>query len=360
MGLRPRKYPPSRCSSNVCFPALRRPLPNSRSPPSPTTTEPSRPGRCSSASPASRATATSSRLRRSRRARSRSSSSARWASASPRSASTASARPWLRQRPGSTGTRPTQLATVGVTGTNGKTTTAFVTRDLLEAGGRQTGLLGTVKSVIGGLEHEVMRTTPEAIDLQRTFREMLDHGDRACVMEVSSHALDLRRADAIHFAVAIFTNLTQDHLDFHPTMEDYFAAKRRLFVDAPRPPRRDQHRRSVRRAARARARRAGHVRDRQPTAGPTARSTWRRPSPALGFTAQTPDGEIELSSPLRGRFNVYNVLGAFAAARALDVPAETCGAGDRRRRAGAGPVPDRRRGAAVRRDRRLRAHAGLA
>ena len=146
------------------------------------------------------------------------------------------------------------LQMVGVTGTNGKTTTAFLVRALLEADGRQTGLLGTVKSVIGGVEHEVERTTPEAIDLQRTFREMLDAGDVACAMEVSSHALELHRADAIHFAAAIFTNLTQDHLDFHPTMEDYFAAKRRLFIE-PRPRARGrQRRRSVRRAARRRAR----------------------------------------------------------------------------------------------------------
>ena len=127
------------------------------------------------------------------------------------------------------------LQTVGVTGTNGKTTTAFLVRELLEADGRPTGLLGTVKSVIGGQEREVERTTPEAIDLQRTFREMLDQGDQACVMEVSSHALQLHRADAIHFAAAIFTNLTQDHLDFHPTMEDYFSAKRRLFTGDERP-----------------------------------------------------------------------------------------------------------------------------
>ncbi|HTX09566.1 MAG TPA: Mur ligase family protein, partial [Solirubrobacteraceae bacterium] len=123
------------------------------------------------------------------------------------------------------------LQIVGVTGTNGKTTTAFLVRALLEADRRQTGLLGTVKSVIGGVERAVERTTPEAIDLQRTFREMLDAGDVACSMEVSSHALELHRADAIHFAVAIFTNLTQDHLDFHGTMEEYFLAKRRLFED---------------------------------------------------------------------------------------------------------------------------------
>src|SRR3954454_14499489 len=123
-----------------------------------------------------------------------------------------------------------RLPVVGVTGTNGKTTTAFLVRSLLEASGRQTGLLGTVTSVIAGEERPTVRTTPEAIDLQRTFREMLDGGDSACAMEISSHALELRRADGIHVAVAIFTNLTQDHLDFHPTMEDYFQAKRRLLA----------------------------------------------------------------------------------------------------------------------------------
>src|SRR2546423_11496247 len=88
------------------------------------------------------------------------------------------------------------LQVVGVTGTNGKTTTAFLVRALLEAAGRPTGLLGTVTSVIGGVEHEVARTTPEAIDLQYTFRAMLDAGDRACAMEASSHALELGRTDA--------------------------------------------------------------------------------------------------------------------------------------------------------------------
>src|SRR6202012_5730489 len=86
------------------------------------------------------------------------------------------------------------LEVVGVTGTNGKTTTAFLVRELLEAAGRRTGLLGTVKSVIGGVEHEVERTTPEAIDLQMTFTAMLSAGDVACAMEVSSHALELHRA----------------------------------------------------------------------------------------------------------------------------------------------------------------------
>src|SRR3954470_9200718 len=125
------------------------------------------------------------------------------------------------------------LRAVGITGTNGKTTTAFLVRGLLEAGGRRTGLVGTVSAVVGGEERAMVRTTPEAIDLQRMFAEMRDAGDEAVVMEVSSHALALHRADAIHWAVAIFTNLTQDHLDFHPTMEDYFLAKRRLFESGP-------------------------------------------------------------------------------------------------------------------------------
>src|SRR5215213_7328844 len=125
------------------------------------------------------------------------------------------------------------LRAVGITGTNGKTTTAFLVRGLLEAAGRRTGLVGTITAVVGGEERPMVRTTPEAIDLQRMFAEMRDAGDEAVVMEVSSHALALHRADAIHWAVAIFTNLTQDHLDFHPTMEDYFAAKRRLFESGP-------------------------------------------------------------------------------------------------------------------------------
>ena len=126
------------------------------------------------------------------------------------------------------------LRVVGITGTNGKTTTAFLVREILEHAGIRTGLLGTVKQVVGGAEEEVERTTPEAIDLQATFRRMLDAGDGACAMEVSSHALELGRASGISFAAKVFTNLTQDHLDFHESMEAYYLAKRRLF-DEPGP-----------------------------------------------------------------------------------------------------------------------------
>ena len=123
-----------------------------------------------------------------------------------------------------------ELVVVGITGTNGKTTTAFLVRSLLEASGRSCGLLGTVKQVIGGSETEAVRTTPEAIDLQQIFRRMVEAGDTACVMEVSSHALALKRAASIHFDAKVFTNLTQDHLDFHSDMEEYFEAKRLLFA----------------------------------------------------------------------------------------------------------------------------------
>jgi UDP-N-acetylmuramoyl-L-alanyl-D-glutamate--2,6-diaminopimelate ligase len=131
-----------------------------------------------------------------------------------------------------------ELKVAGITGTNGKTTTAFLLREILEEaearhGGMQCGLLGTVKQIVGGEAEKAERTTPEAIDLQSTFRRMVDRGDAACAMEVSSHALALRRCDAIRFKVAIFTNLTQDHLDFHVDMEDYFQAKRLLFKMGP-------------------------------------------------------------------------------------------------------------------------------
>src|SRR5215217_5622850 len=123
-----------------------------------------------------------------------------------------------------------ELDVVGVTGTNGKTTTAFLIRSLLEAAGLPTGLLGTVTSVIAGVEEPVERTTPEGIDLQGIFRRMADGGDSACAMEVSSHALHMHRVDGIHFAVRLFTNLTQDHLDYHGTMDEYYAAKKLLFT----------------------------------------------------------------------------------------------------------------------------------
>jgi UDP-N-acetylmuramoyl-L-alanyl-D-glutamate--2,6-diaminopimelate ligase len=216
-----------------------------------------------------------------------------------------------------------RLDVVGVTGTNGKTTTAFLVRELLEAAGRRCGLLGTVKAVIGGKEREIARTTPEAIDLERDFAAMVAAGDDACAMEVSSHALALHRADAIHFAVAIFTNLTQDHLDFHPTMESYFEAKRRLFTLGPRA--------AVVNVDDAYGRRLAGELPGVVTFAIDNDATYRARDVATGlagshFTLECPDGAVELRSPLPGRFNVSNVLAAVAAVRQLGVPLATIAA----------------------------------
>src|SRR5688572_14270423 len=125
------------------------------------------------------------------------------------------------------------MQVIGITGTNGKTTTAYLLRAVFESAGRKCGLLGTVAYSVGDAELPALRTTPEAPDVQRMFRQMVDAGCRACVMEVSSHALALRRVDETSFAAAVFTNLTRDHLDYHGDMESYFAAKRRLFDMLP-------------------------------------------------------------------------------------------------------------------------------
>jgi UDP-N-acetylmuramoyl-L-alanyl-D-glutamate--2,6-diaminopimelate ligase len=217
-----------------------------------------------------------------------------------------------------------ELRVVGITGTNGKTTTAYLVRALLEAAGVQCGLLGTVKSVIGGQEHEVSRTTPEAIDLQADLRAMLDGGDRACAMEVSSHALELGRTDAIPFAAAVFTNLTQDHLDFHASMEEYFQAKRRLFV-ATEPPAV-----SVVNVGDPYGRRLAAEIPLPIWGRCEGARTFAVDAPAdysatevhcdldgCSFTLATPEGRRELRLRMPGRFNVANALGALAAAHAL-------------------------------------------
>jgi UDP-N-acetylmuramoyl-L-alanyl-D-glutamate--2,6-diaminopimelate ligase len=213
-----------------------------------------------------------------------------------------------------------KLRMVGVTGTNGKTTTAFLVHEILKAADVRCGLLGTVKQVVGGVEKEVVRTTPEAIELQRTFRQMLEGGDEGCAMEVSSHAMALHRADAIHFEIALFTNLTQDHLDFHADMEDYFLAKRKLFemnpgtmivnVDDPYGRRLADEFECVTFSAE----------------GAEADYSAR----AVEFDASGASfsvGEMQLRTGLPGHFNVANALGAFAVAEAMGVGSEIAAAG---------------------------------
>jgi UDP-N-acetylmuramoyl-L-alanyl-D-glutamate--2,6-diaminopimelate ligase len=186
-----------------------------------------------------------------------------------------------------------QLAIAAITGTNGKTTTAFLLNAILEAAGRRPALLTNIRRIVGGEERPTGLNTPEAIDLQRLLREMVDAGDRSCVMEATSIASAKGRLAGTRFAVLVFTNLTQDHLDFHGTMEEYFAAKRALFEQA------------------------GH-------AVVNVDDEWgRRLAEELPAAIPfTPDDEIGTALRLRGRFNRANAAGAIAAARVLAVDEE--------------------------------------
>jgi UDP-N-acetylmuramoyl-L-alanyl-D-glutamate--2,6-diaminopimelate ligase len=223
--------------------------------------------------------------------------------------------------------RPSEeLTLVGITGTNGKTTTSYLLASIFEAAGVRCGRIGTVGHRIGDREIEAARTTPEAPELQRMLREMVSDGCGACVMEVSSHALALRRADHLHFAAAIFTNLTRDHLDFHGDMEQYFLAKRRLFEllpDAGVGITNLDDRRGADFAAAAR----------RPVTYAIDAAADVRPGPVafslegLSFEARTPRGTLHLHSPLVGRPNAYNILAAVTTAMALDVPFSAIEAG---------------------------------
>jgi UDP-N-acetylmuramoyl-L-alanyl-D-glutamate--2,6-diaminopimelate ligase len=199
--------------------------------------------------------------------------------------------------------RPSEeLQIAGVTGTNGKTTTSFLLYSILAAAGRRPGLLGTIESRVGGERRPAIRTTPESIDIQRALREMLDAGDSSCAMEATSHGSELGRLDRVRFAALVFTNLSQDHLDFHGTMERYFEAKRRLFTET------------------------------EPPAAINVGDEWGRRLAADRPDALTfgfaPDAEIGpralegIQLKLRGRFNAENALGALAASRLLGIDDE--------------------------------------
>jgi UDP-N-acetylmuramoyl-L-alanyl-D-glutamate--2,6-diaminopimelate ligase len=222
--------------------------------------------------------------------------------------------------------RPTtELDVAGVTGTSGKTTTAFLLYAVLAAAGRRPGLLGTVETRVDGERRPATRTTAEAIDLQRLFREMLDAGDRSCAMEATSHGSALGRLDGVRFAALVFTNLSQDHLDFHPTMEDYFQAKRRLFFGEAPPPAAvnvgDDHGRRLAEELAA----AGTP---LVTFGFAEDAEIRAEALDLaGAVTTCTAAGIPLRIRLRGRFNVENVLGVVAAARLLGIPDEAVAAG---------------------------------
>jgi UDP-N-acetylmuramoyl-L-alanyl-D-glutamate--2,6-diaminopimelate ligase len=213
-----------------------------------------------------------------------------------------------------------RLLLVGITGTNGKTTVSYLLAAIFEAAGIPCGRIGTVGHRVGRRDLEAARTTPEAPELQALLLDMVAHGCGACVMEVSSHALALKRADYLRFAAGVFTNLTRDHLDSHRNMEEYFAAKRRLFELLP-----------------ATAVAVVNLDDRRGTelmktatrhmtyaidaaADVTPASEIASSFEGLAFAVNTPRGPLHVRSPLVGRANTYNILAAVATAAALDLP----------------------------------------
>jgi UDP-N-acetylmuramoyl-L-alanyl-D-glutamate--2,6-diaminopimelate ligase len=213
------------------------------------------------------------------------------------------------------------LQLVGITGTNGKTTTTFLVDSILQAAGSTAGLVGTTGYRTPKGERKAGNTTPESLDLQQMFAEVRDAGGTHAVLEVSSHALAMDRVWGCHFAVAVFTNLTRDHLNFHKTFEEYFAAKRRLFEgtgagapdvavinsDDPYSPRLEG---LAKRAFTYGLKAAADL----------STKKFALTFKGLEFTAETPVGRIEVRSPLVGRINVYNILAAIGAAIALEIP----------------------------------------
>jgi UDP-N-acetylmuramoyl-L-alanyl-D-glutamate--2,6-diaminopimelate ligase len=216
-----------------------------------------------------------------------------------------------------------QLQTAGVTGTNGKTTVAFLLKHLLDTAERPCGLIGTVRYVIGPRELPAARTTPEVDDVQHLLREMRDVNCRAAVMEVSSHALEQNRVRQVEFDAAIFTNLTQDHLDYHETMEAYFAAKERLFTQLAAQPRKrgtaviNVDDRYGRRLVDEFGARVNII-----TYGQTPKAMFRATDlrtdlHGTQYSLHAGGKSFLVRLPLFGPFNVYNSLAALAAMQAL-------------------------------------------
>ena len=212
-----------------------------------------------------------------------------------------------------------EMRVVGITGTNGKTTTSYLVASIFEAAGTRCGLIGTVANRTGTQEFTSARTTPEAPELHAMMRQMVEAGCGACAMEVSSHALALRRADGVHLSAAVFTNLTRDHLDFHGDMEHYFAAKRRLFemlpADAPAAVNTDDPRGAA--VMEVTGYPITYAVDRAADVTPGRVSS---SFDGMDFDARTPQGTVHVHSALVGRPNVYNILAAVSVTAALGVP----------------------------------------
>jgi UDP-N-acetylmuramoyl-L-alanyl-D-glutamate--2,6-diaminopimelate ligase len=216
------------------------------------------------------------------------------------------------------------LTLVGITGTSGKTTTAFLVEALLRGAGHRTGLIGTIEYRIGDAREAAAQTTPEAVEVQALLARMRDAGVTAAAMEVSSHALSLSRVDGIDFDVAVFTNLSQDHLDFHRTMDEYRRVKTRLFallaagtkprraavINADDPAGASMVEALTVRALRYAMRAAADVRPLRVVSD----------AGGIRLEAETPAGRVAVESQLVGEHNAMNLLAAIAVGVALDVP----------------------------------------
>ncbi len=215
-----------------------------------------------------------------------------------------------------------ELKVIGITGTKGKTTTAYLLESILKAAGHRTGLLGTIQYRGPGLEAVASRTTPEAPDLQRMMRTLVDNQATHCVMEVSSHALDLKRPVGVDFDVAVFTNLSGDHREYHLTMDDYFRAKRRLFTLGRRSMAVVNADDEWGRKLMTHLAMGGITYGLAPSAMVRAEDYTFRDD-GIRAAVKFPAGRLELDSRLLGKPNLYNILAAVAAALTLNIPAPT-------------------------------------
>jgi len=221
------------------------------------------------------------------------------------------------------------IGLTGITGTNGKTTTSYLLDSVLRAAGRTTALIGTIEYHLAGRVLPAANTTPESLELVKLFADLRQAGGTHATMEVSSHALALGRVYGLHFHTAVFTNLTRDHLDFHGTMEAYFAAKQSLFAGAGGPPPRfavlnsdDEYSREM----------ALHPKTEVVWYGIGGNSTLRAQHVSSGFQGLRFDvqfGRVRfaVTSPLIGKFNVYNILAACGAGLSYGIPSETVARG---------------------------------
>jgi UDP-N-acetylmuramoyl-L-alanyl-D-glutamate--2,6-diaminopimelate ligase len=224
-----------------------------------------------------------------------------------------------------------RLAVTGITGTNGKSTTAFLLESILQAAKRKSALIGTIEYHVAGKILPAPHTTPEALELNRIFSEALGSGATDAVMEVSSHALAQERVYGVPFDVAVFTNLTRDHLDYHKTMDEYFAAKRVLFegcgTDPPRAVVTNEDDDSGAKLAEFSRKRSSVVLKYGWERGDLHADKVEITTRGTRFDLVTPEGKIAVFSALIGRVNVYNILAAAAAAFARGCASEAIGQG---------------------------------